>query len=172
MKHKLYLYWPDFSPYCSYMARGFLVLGDIYMITNSSNCLIFKLRYIIFSLLNKQEFWFSMSKVMLGSVYWKRFSHSFTVVLEIGTTLESQLRKVGKITVVIQSLSCVWLLRPPGYSLSMEFSRQEYWHGLPFPPPEDSSPCRDRTHVSCVSCVAGKFFTTEPSVGFTSCSKS
>ena len=26
---------------------------------------------------------------------------------------------------------------PPGSPLSMEFSRQEYWSGLPFPPPED-----------------------------------
>ena len=45
-------------------------------------------------------------------------------------------------------------------SLSMEFSRQEYWSGLPFPPPgglpdpgiETSSPG-----------LAGGFFTTEPS---------
>ena len=34
--------------------------------------------------------------------------------------------------------------------LSMEFSRQEYWSGLPCPPP--SQP-RDRTHVSCISCI-------------------
>ena len=26
---------------------------------------------------------------------------------------------------------------PPDSSLSMEFSRQEYWSGLPFPSPED-----------------------------------
>ena len=26
---------------------------------------------------------------------------------------------------------------PPGSPLSMEFSRQEYWSGLPFPPPGD-----------------------------------
>ena len=26
---------------------------------------------------------------------------------------------------------------PPGSSLSMEFSRQEYWNGLPFPSPGD-----------------------------------
>ena len=28
---------------------------------------------------------------------------------------------------------------PPGSSLSMEFSRQEYWSGLPFPPPGNIS---------------------------------
>ena len=35
--------------------------------------------------------------------------------------------------------------------LSVGFSRQEYWSGLPFPPPGDlPDPPRDRTHVSCV----------------------
>ena len=43
--------------------------------------------------------------------------------------------------------------------LSMEFSRQKYWSGLPFPSPEKSSGPRDWTHISC---LAGRFFTTEP----------
>ena len=33
--------------------------------------------------------------------------------------------------------------------LSMGFSRQEYWHGLPCPPPRDLLP-RDGTHISCI----------------------
>ena len=41
-----------------------------------------------------------------------------------------------------QSLSCVHLFGTPRTvarqaSLSMEFSRQEYWSGLPCPPPGD-----------------------------------
>ena len=32
---------------------------------------------------------------------------------------------------------------------SMVFSRQEYWSGLPFPPPRDF-PDRDRSRVSCI----------------------
>ena len=40
--------------------------------------------------------------------------------------------------------------------LSMEFSRQEYCNGLPFPSPGDFSQPRDQTHVSC---VAGRLFT-------------
>ena len=36
--------------------------------------------------------------------------------------------------------------------LSMGFSSQEYWSRLPFPTGESSRP-RDRTHVSCVSCI-------------------
>ena len=37
-------------------------------------------------------------------------------------------------------------------SLSMRFSRQEYWSGLPFPIRGSSQP-RDWTQVSCVSCI-------------------
>ena len=40
----------------------------------------------------------------------------------------------------------------------MRFSRQEYWSGLPCLPP-GSSPPRDWTQVSCVSCTAGGLFT-------------
>ena len=34
---------------------------------------------------------------------------------------------------------------------SMGFSRQEYWSGLPFPSPGESSQPRDRTQVSCIA---------------------
>ena len=40
--------------------------------------------------------------------------------------------------------------------LSMEFSRQEYCIGLPFPSRGDFSHPRDRTHFSC---IAGRLFT-------------
>ena len=54
--------------------------------------------------------------------------------------------------------------------LSMEFSRQEYWSGLPFPTPGDipdpgiepASLARDGTHVSCISSLAAGFITTAP----------
>ena len=42
--------------------------------------------------------------------------------------------------------------------LSLGFPRQEYWSGLPFHPPGESSQPRDRTHICC---IAGRFFTTE-----------
>ena len=38
-------------------------------------------------------------------------------------------------------------------SLSMGFSRQEYWSGLPFLIPGESSPPREPTHISWVSCL-------------------
>ena len=45
-------------------------------------------------------------------------------------------------TVLVKLLSCVWLFEIPwtvAYQAppSMEFSRQEYWSGLPFPSPGD-----------------------------------
>ena len=63
-----------------------------------------------------------------------------------------------------QSLSCVWLFvtlwtvahQAPQ---SMGFSRQEYWSGLPCPSSRGSSWSRDWTCISCVSCIAGEFFT-------------
>ena len=49
--------------------------------------------------------------------------------------------------------------QPP---LSMGFSRQEYWSGLPFPTPQDL-PDPGMEPTSPVSpALAGKFFTTEP----------
>ena len=44
-------------------------------------------------------------------------------------------------------------------SLSMEFSRQESWNGLPFPPPGDLP---DSGIEPISPALAGKFFTTEP----------
>ena len=35
-------------------------------------------------------------------------------------------------------------------SLSMGFPRPEYWNGLPFSSPGESSQPRDQTHVSCI----------------------
>ena len=35
--------------------------------------------------------------------------------------------------------------------LSKGFSRQEYWSGLPLPPPRESSWPRDQTHISCIA---------------------
>ena len=45
----------------------------------------------------------------------------------------------------------------------MEFSRQEYWSGLPFPPPEDlPSPGTEASSIASPASPAGEFFTTGP----------
>ena len=51
----------------------------------------------------------------------------------------------------MKSLSCVWLFATPwtvAYQVpsSMEFSRQEYWSGLPFPSPIIIVPTINRVH--------------------------
>ena len=46
--------------------------------------------------------------------------------------------------------------------LSMGFSRQESWSGLPCPFPGDLPDPRDQTSISCISCTGGGFFTREP----------
>ena len=58
--------------------------------------------------------------------------------------------------------SCPTLCDPMDCSpLSMGFSRQEYWTGLPFPSPGDL-PNSGIKHVSPASpALAGGFFTTE-----------
>ena len=50
---------------------------------------------------------------------------------------------------------------PPGSSLSMGFSRQEHWSGLPCLSPGESSQPRDLTHISYVSLLllASSFLT-------------
>ena len=45
--------------------------------------------------------------------------------------------------------------------MSMGYSRQEYWNGLPFPPQGDlPDPGMEPTSLS--PALAGRFFTTEP----------
>ena len=46
--------------------------------------------------------------------------------------------------------------------LSMGFSRQEYWSGLPFPPPGDlSGPGMELSSLAFFA-LGGRFFITEP----------
>ena len=62
--------------------------------------------------------------------------------------------------VYTQPLSRIRLFVMPWTSVSMGFSRQEYWSGSPFPSPGESSQPRDWTCVSCVYCIGRWFFTT------------
>ena len=100
------------------------------------------------------------------------YTHSFSTALEWGAVLsaftdeetgaeaaekQSSEAWLGRLTL----LSHVWLFTTPWTVTrqaprSMEFSRHEYWSGLPFPPPGNLPWPRDWT---CVSCTAGGFFT-------------
>ena len=59
----------------------------------------------------------------------------------------------------VQLLGTPWTIAHQAL-LSMEFSRQEYWSGLPFPSPGDL-PETGIEHQSLMSpALAGRFFTT------------
>ena len=64
-----------------------------------------------------------------------------------------------------RSLNCVRLFVTPWTvthqaPLSMGFSSQEYWSQFPFPSP-GIFPTQGSNPISCISCIAGWFFTTE-----------
>ena len=62
----------------------------------------------------------------------------------------------------VQSLSHVWLFATPwmvACQVSMRFSRQEYWSGLPRPP---SGHLPDPGIKLIFPALAGRFFTTKP----------
>ena len=59
-----------------------------------------------------------------------------------------------------QSLSRVWLFATP--PLTMEFSRQQYWSGLPFPTPGDLPDPGIKLVSFASPGLAGRFFTTAP----------
>ena len=44
--------------------------------------------------------------------------------------------------------------------LSMGFSREKYWSGLPCPPPGDLPDPRAQIGVSYIPCIGGRFFTS------------
>ena len=59
----------------------------------------------------------------------------------------------------VRLFATLWTVAPQA-ALSMEFSRQEYWSGLPCPPPEDL-PNPEIKPASLMSpALAGRFFTT------------
>ena len=71
------------------------------------------------------------------------------------------------VCVCVYAQSCLILWHPmdcspPGPSLSMEFSGQEYWSGLPFPPPRDISGPGIEPKFPMPPALAGRFFTTVP----------
>ena len=69
---------------------------------------------------------------------------------------------------MLSCFSCVGFLATPWTlvhqaSLFMGFSRQEYWSGLPCPPPGDlPDPGIEPVSLLTSPALAGEFFTTEP----------
>ena len=80
--------------------------------------------------------------------------------------LNCYLKLKSRFCAVLSHFSHVWLFATPGRTvacqtpLSMEFARQEYWSGLPFPSPRDlPNPGIEPTSLRSPA-LAGGFFTT------------
>ena len=65
-------------------------------------------------------------------------------------------------TILRRALLLIFDSLKPQAPLSMEFFRQEYWSGLPFPPPGDLPDPGIEPVSPSASELAGGFFTTEP----------
>ena len=61
----------------------------------------------------------------------------------------------------VQFFATLWTVAHQG-SLSMDFSREEYWSGLPFPTPGDLPDPGIQTMTLVSSALAGGFFTAVP----------
>ena len=85
---------------------------------------------------------------------------------ELINTTETPGRKQLVIIIHTGVLSCIWLFVTAWVvahqaPLSMGFSRQEYWSGLPFPSPDDLPNLGIELASSEFSALVGGFFTTE-----------
>ena len=69
-------------------------------------------------------------------------------------------------SIIMCAQSCLTLCDPMDWDhqalISMGFSQQEYWNGLPFTPAQNCPNTGIKLTSTCVSCIEGRFFTTEP----------
>ena len=111
--------------------------------------------------LNSGSWWWTGRPGVLQSTGSQRVGHDWATELN-GKNSEPQWSK----RLHAQSLSCVslfvtlWTVAHQAL-LSMEFSRQEYWSGLPFSPPR-GLPNPGIKSTSPSSVLASRFFNTEP----------
>ena len=85
------------------------------------------------------------------------FSSSFNVCVCVCVCVCVRARVLG----CVQLLATPWTIAHQA-PLSMGFSRQEYWSGVPFPPPGDlPDPEIEPTSLKSPA-LAGGFFTIEP----------
>ena len=97
-------------------------------------------------------------ETLLGSYYFLSQNHVMPFLLLIVLPEGGLVAKLCLILFVTPWATC----QAP---LSMGFSSQEYWIGLPFPSPKDlHNPGikHESPALQMVSCIAGRFFTTEP----------
>ena len=95
------------------------------------------------------------SPLRLGS-YWEVLPVCSALLLWACTLCKSRAKSLSRVRLFMTP----WTVarQAPAHGISQ--ARILEW--FPFPSPGDSSRPRDQTCVSCISCTAGRFFTTEP----------
>ena len=111
----------------------------------STFCLLYYTRPLIFGLLHS-----AILKKEYDLFAHRNRGRVFTNIYD-----KNYLLFVPKCETAMWNVCCHWLFVNPWTvahqaPLFMEFSRQKYWSGLPFPTPRGSSWPRDRTHISCI----------------------
>ena len=86
-------------------------------------------------------------KYMLFLIYFFLLAHSHIVVVDMLSCVQ--------LSSILWTIAC----QAP---LSMEFSRQEYWSGLPFPPPEDLPDAGIEPESSVAPALQIDFLPAEP----------
>ena len=83
------------------------------------------------------------------------------MLLGFSPSLPVSLRYIICMLSHFQLFAILWTVACPA-PLSMGFSRQEYWSGLPCYPPGDLPHPGIKPEASCIFCLAGGFSTCEP----------
>ena len=122
---------------------------------------------------SRQEYWTGLPFPSPGDLSNPGIKHRSPTLQVVLYCLSHQSRRMDTRTCITESLlyvyvsaakSCLTLCNPTNYSLLGSsvrgiFFRQECWSGLPLFSSRGSSWPKDQTWVTCVSCIAGGFFT-------------
>ena len=98
---------------------------------------------------------FQLCKIKILWKFYNRVVHFFF----FWQLASQQYLTIKTLCCVLNLFSCVWLFEilwtvTHQTSLFMWFSRQEYWSGLPFPPPRDLPDPGIQTCIPSVSCIS------------------
>ena len=113
--------------------------------------------------MNTNKIFKKLSELALNPIYTYTFFSPVMTTLHCnhiyGIILPASLHACMCVLSHVQLFATLWTVAHWA-PLSMEFSRQEYWSGLPFLTPGDLPGPRDGSCVSCVLCIGRRFFTT------------
>jgi len=96
----------------------------------------------------------NISELLYGTQHYERYS----TLIALFSLHSNSMHVCSLVAQSCPTLVTPWTVAP----LSMQFSRQEYWNELPFPPPGDLPDPEFEPKCPASPALAGGFFTTEP----------